>query len=86
MSNQALPGLSGGGAPLSLPERAPSAVEHVVISHPLHHVLAFTGHSIHDVINDPIARNQVFGYYKLHKQVTRACEVIDLERWWNGRV
>jgi len=47
-------------------------------------VLAFTGFSIHDVINDPIARNIVAGYFKLHRQVWRRCEIVDLERWWNN--
>jgi hypothetical protein len=31
-----------------------------------------------------VARNQVRAYYKLYKRVERCCEVVDLERWWNG--
>ena len=49
----------------------------------LHRILDFTGQSIHDVINDPIAKNMVLGYYKLHRQVERACEAVELERQWN---
>ena len=53
----------------------------------LHRVLEFTGHSIDEVINDPIVRNEVVGYYKLYRYVERRCEAVDLERWWNpGRI
>lgn len=57
---------------------------HVVVQQPLRRVMAAIGLSIDDVVNDPISRNLVFGYYKLYKQVKRTCEVVDLERWWNG--
>jgi hypothetical protein len=50
---------------------------------PLRRVLAFVGRSIDDVVNDPIARNQVYGYYKLCRRVERAAEVRELERQWN---
>ena len=50
---------------------------------PLHRVLAFARRSIDDVVNDPIAKNEVMGYYKLFRQVERASEVRDLERQWN---
>ena len=49
----------------------------------LQRVLSFTGHTIHDVINDPIARHKVAGYYKLHRWVERESEIGDLERQWN---
>jgi hypothetical protein len=49
----------------------------------LQRVLSFTGHTIHDVINDPVARQKVAGYYKLHKWVERQSEVSELERQWN---
>jgi hypothetical protein len=58
--------------------------EHVVPQRVLQRVLSFTGHTIHDVINDPIARHKVAGYYKLHKWVERESEVGDLERQWNA--
>ena len=60
----------------------------VVQQHPLHSVLRFLDRDIDDVVNDPIVKNQVIGYFKLHRQVQRACEVVDLERQWNpqGRV
>ena len=51
---------------------------------PLHRILAFTGRSIDDVVNDPIAKREVLGYYKLHKQVARTMEVRELERQWNS--
>ena len=58
-------------------------VERIVQQRPLRRFLAFLGYSIDDVINDPIVRNQVFGFYKLQRQVDRAMEVTELERWWN---
>jgi len=47
-------------------------------------VLAFTRRSIDDVVNCPIVKNEVLGYYKLHNWVQRGCEATDLDRWWNG--
>jgi hypothetical protein len=58
-------------------------VEHLIARHPLHRVLAFTRRTIDDVINDPIARNEVRAYYKLHKWIDRSSEISDLERQWN---
>jgi len=59
-------------------------VERVITHRPLHRVLAFTRRTIDDVINDPIARNQVRAYFKLHKWIQRETEISDLERQWNG--
>jgi hypothetical protein len=66
--------------------RAPDGarIEHVILQRPLHRVLAFTRRTIDDVINDPIARNQVRAYFKLHKWVHRASEISELERQWNN--
>ena len=50
---------------------------------PLHRVLAFTRRSIDDVVNNRIAKNEVYGYYKLHRQVQRAGEIRELEKQWN---
>ena len=58
--------------------------EHVQIQQPLRRVLAFTGRSIDDVVNSPVAKNEVHTYYKIYRSVQRGCEVVDLERWWNG--
>ena len=68
----------------SLPRQVADGVEHVIVQRPLHRVLAFTGRSIDDVVNDPIAKREVLGYYKLHKWVYRQSEISDLERQWNG--
>ena len=56
----------------------------VQVERPLRRILAFTGRSIDDVVNDPIAKRQVLGYYKLHRQVARSCEITELERQWNS--
>ena len=54
-----------------------------VVQRPLNRVLAFIGRTIDDVVNDPIVKNQVYGYFKLHRRIERASEVRDLERQWN---
>lgn len=72
----------GFGTP-RLSVRGAPGVERIVEQRPLRRVLAFLGHSIDDVINDPIVRNKVYGFYKLQRQVDRAMEVTELERWWN---
>ncbi len=59
------------------------AIEAVITLRPLSRILAFSGRSIHDVINDPIARNEVRGWYRVHRQVLRMSEVGELERQWN---
>ena len=58
--------------------------EHVMVQRPLQRVLAFSRRSIDDVVNDPVAKREVLGYYKLYREVQRAGEVSDLERQWNG--
>ena len=55
----------------------------VVTQHPLRRVLAFTRRTIDDVVNSPIAKNEVLGYYKLHKWIGRGIEIRDLENQWN---
>ena len=71
----------GGVAPQ---QPAGDQIEHVLIQRPLQRVLAFTRHSIDDVINDPIARNEVLGYFKLHRWIERESEISELERQWNS--
>jgi hypothetical protein len=65
--------------------REDEKIEQVLAQRPLHRVLAFTGRSIDDVVNSPIAKNQVRGFYKLYRQVERQAEITDLERQWNSR-
>jgi hypothetical protein len=62
---------------------APEPLIERVVQRPLNRVLAFTGRTIDDVVNDPMVKNQVYGYYKLYRQIERAGEVRDLERQWN---
>ena len=65
-------------------ENAPDRTEFILIQRPLQRILAFTRRSIDDVVNDPIAKNEVYGYYKLSKQIERSVEVRELERQWNA--
>jgi hypothetical protein len=73
----------GIGARRELPFEEPK-VSYVLLQRPLHRVLSFTGHSIDDLVNNPIVKNKVLGFYKLHKYVHRHCEIVDLERQWNA--
>ena len=58
-------------------------IEHVIVQRPLDRILAFTGRSIDDVVNDPLAKRHVFGYYKLHRWMDRKAEIAEMERAWN---
>ena len=77
---------TGFGLGFHPPGAEPSAdrTEFILLQRPLQRILAFTRRSIDDVVNDPIAKREVLGYYKLHKQIARAGEVSDLERQWNS--
>lgn len=61
-----------------------TGIEFVLRQRPLQRVLAFLGRSIDDVVNDPLAKNQVRGYFKLSRQIERSCEVTELEKQWNA--
>jgi hypothetical protein len=76
-----LTGLGLGASPPSPPAGAQTT--HVVVQQPLRRVLAFTGHSIDDIVNDPIAKQIVLGYYRLYRYIERRSDVLDLERQWN---
>ena len=57
--------------------------EIVQIQSALKRVLSFTGHTIDDVVNDPMAKARVLGFYKLHRWTSRELEISNLERQWN---
>lgn len=59
-------------------------VSHVLRERALRRVLNFTRRTIDDVVNNPIVKNEVLGYYKLHKFINRQTEIRDLERQWNS--
>jgi len=62
---------------------AAGRTEIVHLQSSLRRVLSFTGHTIDDVVNDPIARSKVCGYFKLHRWIERENETSELERQWN---
>jgi hypothetical protein len=68
----------------SAPVDLADPTEYIVVQRPLRRILAFTGRSIDDVVNNSIVKREVLGYYKLHKQIHRSAEVRDLERQWNA--
>jgi hypothetical protein len=45
-------------------------------------VLSFTRRSIDDAVNQPLAKREVAGYFKLHKQIQRSSEIAELEMQW----
>jgi len=49
----------------------------------LRRVSSFTGHTIDDVVNDPIAKSKVRGFYKLQRWIERENDTSELERQWN---
>jgi hypothetical protein len=61
----------------------PPAIERRVVLRRLSRVLSFTRLTIDDVVNSPIAKNQVRGYWKLSKQIDRQSETTELEKQWN---
>jgi len=65
-----------------LPPPPGGRTEIVQTQRALRRILSFTGKSIDDVVNDPIAKRLVLGYYKLDVWVDREIEVGDLERQW----
>ena len=66
-----------------LPPPSGEGRETVAIQKVLHRVLAATGHTIDDVVNDPLVKRKVLGFYKLHHWVNRQSEIFQLERQWN---
>jgi hypothetical protein len=61
----------------------PNTADWVVVQRPLQSILRFTGRSIDDVVNSPVAKNEVIGYFKLQKQIGRRTEIVELEKQWN---
>jgi hypothetical protein len=75
-----LSGLGIGGGAGRLAKGGGRPTEFLLMQRPLQRILAFTRRSIDDVVNDPIAKNEVLGYYKLHRQIQRSAETRELER------
>jgi hypothetical protein len=66
------------------PDQSRQKTEYIVMERALQRVLAFRGRTIDDVVNDPIVKNDILGYWKVIKQIERRSEMLDLERQWNG--
>lgn len=65
-------------------EESADRTEFLLVYRPLQRILAFTRRSIDDVVNDPIAKREVLGYYKLSRQIARSIETGELERQWSS--
>lgn len=57
--------------------------EYVILQRPLDRILAFTGRSIDDVVNSPMTKNQIYGYFKLQRWIDRQSDISEMERAWN---
>ena len=66
------------------PARLGTDVERIMVHRPLSRILSFIGRDIDDVVNDSFVKGQVYGYYKLQKQVQRGIEISEMERAWNN--
>ncbi len=62
----------------------PGGTEYVMLQRLLQRVLAFRGRTIDDVVNNPIVKNDILGYWKVMKQIERRGEVLELEGQWNS--
>lgn len=62
--------------------RAPDAT-HVMVQRRLARLLAFSGHSIDDVVNCGASKRLVAGYFKLERSLARRTALLELERQWN---
>ena len=65
------------------PQEARDSHQRLVRQNQLNRILAFTGLTIDDVVNHPIARNQVRGFFKLTRWMDRRLEIRELEKQWN---
>jgi len=64
------------------PRREPGN-ESVSLQRPLQRVLAFRGRSIDDIVNHPFVKNEIYGYWKVYRQIQRHGEKLELEKQWN---
>ena len=46
-------------------------------------VMAAFGVWLDDVVNSPLAKRHVYGYYKLHRWIDRQSEISEMEHAWN---
>jgi hypothetical protein len=66
-----------------LPRPASGGTEFVQTQRPLQRLMAFTGRSIDDIVNCPIAKREVALYFKTEKWMQRRVELLELEAQWN---
>jgi hypothetical protein len=83
MSNTGGLGFGDGTGQRPLGESHGQRMEHVMLQQPLQRVLMLCRRSIDEVVNSPLVKNEVLGYWKVYKQIHRRSEVLQLERQWN---
>jgi hypothetical protein len=76
-------GFLGIGPRRALQEEQPRAA-HLLARLPLQRILAFRGRTIDDVVNNPVVKNEILAFWKLHKQLESMTEILELEQQWNN--
>jgi hypothetical protein len=66
--------------------RVDSHVLHSVHHTVLQRILAFRNLSIDDVIDNPVARTEVYYMWRIHNLIGRRCAAIERERHWQRLV
>jgi|GEM_PF-3389382 hypothetical protein len=80
----AMSNLDALGLGLSRPGRGDQRrVQHVLLLNSLRRIMAFRNRSIDDIVNSPIAKNEMYAYWKLQHQIDRHSDVVELEKQWN---
>ena len=75
-------GLGFGGVN-SFEALSPGRTEHVHLVRPLSKLLEFRRRTIDDIVNSPVVKNEISGYWKMQKQMDRRLQIGELERQWN---
>lgn len=60
--------------------RVDSHILHSVHHTPLQRILAFRNLSIDDVIDNPVARTEVYYLWRIHNLIGRRCKAVDEQR------
>ena len=55
----------------------------VVVQRRFSRLLAFAGWTIDDVVSNPIAKRDVYRWFKTDRRLHRRLEVLELEKQWN---
>ena len=72
-----------GGQPIILDASPMPRVEYVQRSSDLQRLLRFSGWSIDDVVNNPLAKSDLLRWHKIGRWTNRRLDIHELEKQWN---